>query len=1012
MDPITRRELLRRLGLGGAALAVGPHWLGGCGRDGEFGEDDLPFAMWRELQRGVRQSPDHLPARARRLVAARDLDGLVALVTDDIRTLPTVGRGGEAAGTSMRWGAEGALRARAGTPREKCELLALLLTEAGVPASVMMSDTTPTPEEWDGILAPRPPLPFAPDVSERQLAHWASILGVEPVSAPSIDEELDRMTGEIVARVLATEGLPTLRPVGRSLRSGPLPVVVLGAGDERRVVSPAVPGDRLRPSPTDGVLREPATPSGTYRVSARLSFVTTTAPDGPRILVENEWAAPDIIGRQIVLGTVPALPPELLGAATFSGVQALIPFIAVQGPGLDSDQVDRLARIGDPVTWSGQTIDTKGEVPIIDGIALAPAGTASLETVTSLELQVDPADFPTIHARLIPRDAEGRTVEGLQAVDFRVIDEGTDVPALLTANRPSPSVVLMIDQSLSMPSAFRGDAGVALTERLQAGVLARFPAARIDYRETNSDLWRWLGWARARSPDLTVFITDGDLGDRLTDDLREALSTSGPTLLLNVRPGREVRFGELAAVTGARVASVTEAGAALARIMETLDGAGVAPYRLQYGAVGPDPDLRSVRVVTGDGRVEATAHYRVPTGVADGEGICGVHLTLEVTRDGARSVLVERTLGGFDGRFQAPSQEHVAAATEALRGSCMIHVEGGGTSPSIRLDDFLEGQLGLEPFVRAIREGRDLAPLALAADTTIPPEVLALTAGLEDPSGEALVHEEGLRMVMHRLAFRMGTDRLERSVDILPTLQAVGTHRDARVAFDATLRATARLAATEAAAFPISTVSLAGGSPLRRVPTASALSVELDRPDRIWWDRLIRGHGRPVLALVPDPPTRGRKALWELNPATGELRGVLDDGSGGGSAEESIRRQLEEYDQVMAYYGLLFEAIGVGNVVGGIGGFSLGVVSAYNQALVRLYAAVSLVIINMDASGLDAAIRDSLRQFACNVAREAFLGALGGAGRTSAQAVSLFNSTTNLLTILYPGSALGEAVSC
>lgn len=131
MDPISRRQLLQALAAGSSALALGPAlWLTGC--SDEAGSTP-PESGWRALQNGVRASPDHLPARARRLVEGRDVEGLIRLVTDDILTLPTGGRGREDAMRSRRWRDRGTLRGGTGTPREKCDLLARLLQEAGTP---------------------------------------------------------------------------------------------------------------------------------------------------------------------------------------------------------------------------------------------------------------------------------------------------------------------------------------------------------------------------------------------------------------------------------------------------------------------------------------------------------------------------------------------------------------------------------------------------------------------------------------------------------------------------------------------------------------------------------------------------------------------------------------------------------------------------------------------------------------------------------------------------------------
>jgi len=834
----------------------------------------------------------------------------------------------------------------------------------------------------------------------------------EAPESPEPSGQLEDTARELADRVLAVEGLNVPGPPAQDYRSGFLPVVVFRRGEEEHVVSPTEPGDRPRPLSPSGDLRDPPDMSGLWQVHARLSCVTTLDPRAPRLLVERTWPASHLIGRQIVARTVPAIPEPLLAATSFADVAPFIPLLGVRGPGMDQETTVELATVGEPFLLDGRPLDLQGPAPSFEGISLAPPGMADPGSVASLEVRVDPATFPVLDVRVTARDASGKLVEGLQARDFRIVDEDREVAALLTANLSSPLVVLMIDQSLSMPAAYRGEEGRDLMERLRRTVMDRYPAARLVHQETNSDLWRWLGWARARSPDLTVFVTDGDLGDRLTPDLRQVLGTSGPTLFLNVRAASSPLFHELARVTGGEVAPVTEGASALARVLEALEGLAIHPYRFRAAASGPDPMDRTLRVALADGRVVEEATYRVPEVSLPGDRICGLFLTLELTQERGRSITVARTLGGYDRRFEGiPTRAHLDDAFEALWGSYLIQVEGGGTPPSVRIDDHLEGLLGMEPFMRRVADGGDLSPF-LGTDTLVPPELHALTEELVDPGKEAPVYEEGLRMVMHRMRFRFGTDRVRRSVDILPTGRVMASHPDPAVAFRATLRATAHLAATEAALYPESTLAATRDLPLLRVGAARDLPLVLDRGERIWWDHLIRGHGRRVERLVPEELPDGVKVLWELDPVTGELLGILDDGSGGGSGEDRVRRQIQEFDKVMAYYGLIFEAMNAGGVVGGLGSFSLAVVAAYAQTLVKLHGAVSLVLINMDASGLDQMVRDSLRQLSCNVAREAFLGGVGGAGGAAGRAVSVFNSISNLLVILYADSPVTKALTC
>lgn len=202
--------------------------------------------------------------------------------------------------------------------------------------------------------------------------------------------------------------------------------------------------------------------------------------------------------------------------------------------------------------------------------------------------------------------------------------------------------------------------------------------------------------------------------------------------------------------------------------------------------------------------------------------------------------------------------------------------------------------------------------------------------------------------------------------------------------------------------------SRTGGCPLRRVEGSSVLRSEgVDPAGLAGWDHLIRRQAGYGAAFLPSPLPPSGRALWEVSLETGALRGVLADGSGGGSAEQRMERAIRDFDQIMAAYGLLFE--GLGAVSPAVGGFALGVVAAYSQTLINLYAAVSITLINMDASNLDDEIRDAMRVLACNVVREAFLGGMGG---VAASQVRLFNSIDHLLTLFYYDARARAAMTC
>src|SRR5690606_23884712 len=131
---------------------------------------------------------------------------------------------------------------------------------------------------------------------------------------------------------------------------------------------------------------------------------------------------------------------------------------------------------------------------------LTEVGPQALEAVDSLVLQVDAGRFPEVRLRLEPSDAEGRWVEGLDAAAFAVYDDELPVAALLHQNRWVPRVVLILDQSGSMPPEFSSEAATELclsiarrvfaTEgsELVMATVAEQPSPRFDFVATEAEV--------------------------------------------------------------------------------------------------------------------------------------------------------------------------------------------------------------------------------------------------------------------------------------------------------------------------------------------------------------------------------------------------------------------------------------------------------------------------------------------------------------------------------------------
>ncbi|HEX4837052.1 MAG TPA: hypothetical protein VFV03_00800, partial [Solirubrobacteraceae bacterium] len=132
------------------------------------------------LREALKASPDHLAQRAADAVAGRDASRIVELVRSSVAVVPPLVPGDDAS-TSRRWGVRATLRGGLGTLRDRAEVLAALLTEAGFKAQVEVAQR-PSSLGVDSIYKARP-LKFAPDANRIDQAKAAIKKGSFPTVA-------------------------------------------------------------------------------------------------------------------------------------------------------------------------------------------------------------------------------------------------------------------------------------------------------------------------------------------------------------------------------------------------------------------------------------------------------------------------------------------------------------------------------------------------------------------------------------------------------------------------------------------------------------------------------------------------------------------------------------------------------------------------------------------------------------------------------------------------------------
>ena len=268
------------------------------------------YDILRRLQEIIRRSPDHLGGLAATVVAGKDPAAIVGFVHEHIAVLPSTARGADPT-TDVRWGHRTALRAGAGTLRERADLIVDLLRQAGIEGKVV---TIPRPSSYQ---AGGPTTPaFAPDAAAIA-ALWDPIDPTHPPIGGAADDagsRADSATERLLA-ALPSE-LRTARLVAPDLPDR-VPAVEFQHDGATRWAT-ALGGEPLLATKPDGLL------GGSDAVVPRVSVAVSVAlnpPAGATIdrtvlheVLHGEWPADQVAGRQLVLGfAVPGSPVAALG---------------------------------------------------------------------------------------------------------------------------------------------------------------------------------------------------------------------------------------------------------------------------------------------------------------------------------------------------------------------------------------------------------------------------------------------------------------------------------------------------------------------------------------------------------------------------------------------------------------------------------------------------------------------------------------------------------------------------
>ncbi len=983
----SRREFMQQIALCYMAANLPLSFLGCESDDNMFvGSGKVPYKVWEEMLMALQTCPDYLQGRMKSLVASKDPEAMFNFVRDDIYLMPTTNKSIGYVGTEFKWGIKGALRYGLATPREKAELLNQMFTDAGITSKVVFERTTITPEEAMPFFLRPIQRKFNVEVSKKQWKQWKKELQIEnneDYKIPVIDPDFKK-TNALAEKLWGF--IPDKENLNRSnfdfrwdnYRTPTVEFQIDGVTKYAHLFDANIPFGELK---NKGSISE-ANPVklNEETVEIKISYREAIHPEKEIDMISGTWKSRELIGSQIHFACLNGLSLEQSAVTPIGNLRIFTPSLAYQDFDATLEAMQQQSFIADPFTLEGEKIilPDNEESPIL----INTSNSQLVKTINQVALKVIPVNKPLVKMEVKPTGISGKIVEGLQASDFKFIDNNQPIQVLMESNRPTPKILMLYDASFSMPKEFFGEKMDVFVATLKENIQSKFPAAIVDKWSTKSELFTWLLKASKTNYDLIVFATDGDNEDAFNEKDLEIYKSGPPAIILNVNRSTSIfkkeTFEKMADITNGEVFNATDQKSALDKLVAFVNAMDIPPYTFTFYA--SYEKLHETVLQMDDKRLEAKCNYEFLENEdleSVNQGIIGMYLDLKVG-----NTHIKRVLAGWDPltqNNQKPTNIHFLDVKSLVLGGTTFYFEGEGPTMATSLVDLLKHKLSTRDWGEALLED-DINKAKTEFEKggfQYHPNIVPLMAPIENGiTNSTFTFASGIRVGVCKQQLHIEDKKIKQSFDFLPTSNYVSFTSGNENAFKINLKKTAQLAIREAYLFNNSTLSNLKDKVLierKKAITDSWFSnIDTNNLDRYYWsERIYRGDGNYKLF----DSSGVSKAFWQINKQ-GELYGVLKDGTGGGSNEDIIEG-LSRMMDVMSNLTAIIQQLGYLNSIGGL---ALSIIAMYGVTLTKLYAIVSETIMIMDATGMDDKIAAVLREFACNVAKAIVYASTGNAG--------------------------------
>jgi hypothetical protein len=948
----------------------------------------------------LKTSPDHHEAQIEALIASKDPEAMYNYVKNSIVLTPSSTRLNKE-GSNIRYNKKGIYRTGMASARGKAELLKDMLNQAGFEAQVVWEKTD---FDEDSILKcyfRDYDNHFSPNISEEQIESWEDALGVKETSV-DLYEDIDTRAEKLAEKILSHIDIEDryLDKTKIEWSNSSTPTVKFKLKEKElfaHLVDPDVPFGELR-NKNASVSTYISAPQ-LYNPKVELSLEARHSRDitKPIKLLNGDWKVQDLIGKQINISFLKDVKLGELSSKTFNQLQFFTPTFSLESIDDEYEFLEQNSYLGEPMAIDGERIILDENDPENLASKLAYDKPIDLQKIDTIECKAKPLVYPRVRLEVNVKDVNGNRIEGLQVKNFEVKEDGKNISAFLKNNRQQPKVLMLFDTSLSMPSEYRNEGIKKFEQKLESIITANYPYASVETWQVGSNLYESLLKASQESVDLILYCTDGHVHDKLNPNDIPLYKRGAPALILDVMENESPVFKDLADLTSGLVVPARDQEKTTKAIYDYLDKLDPPSYIFEYNSRNKGKHVAEVKIV--ESEKSDTDAYTFPEKNDNETGLVSLLLNIKIG-----SKLYRKTLAGasfediqvlqysFDD-FKYTKRELRNQVRGFLFGGAQLYIEADGPTTAMAISDVLKAQLTNRAWGEALlNDDIDLAKEAYEKGTrNVSGSLLSLlTRPKNVVTQSSLTYVSGYRLALYKTSMPVEDENGSVSFDYFQSSDYKTLGKDPISNFKRTAAITAQLALREFEFFENNTYRSLSSSKLisdQEFKTSKDKDFVSQTREVIYNKNMRKKLIDNVGNYVVFDRNLNSWAYWKINTNSGELYGMLPNGTGGGGDDLPYDNTLDDTLSLLLNLVAIMEHIvkiatagRVAMLANPAAGVSLAIVAKYGVTLAKIYGIVTQTIIVMDASGLNEKVKKELQILACQVYKEIVFGMFGDAG--------------------------------